>query len=248
MTDFTETNRQYFDQLATAYKDRFADAIKTVTEQTLSHRTWISDRWTDTEAGRGQGIRMLEYACGPGMISMALAPFLTNVVGVDVSENMVDEFNRNAAVMGLSDKVTGHKADLLAESVSTDFSGPTFSNFDLLTVSMALHHFEHPDRALQQLTKRLKSNGVCFIIDLVPEEGHHGHSHHHGHGEHEHPFGEAAKTVKTHGFSREDMQRLFEGVGLNVQFEYEIVSEPFVFHKDEQSFHKTVFMARAQLG
>lgn len=158
---------------------------------------------------------------------------------------MVDEFNRNAAAMGLSDKVTGHKADLLVDSVAEEFSGPTFSNFDVLAVSMALHHFEHPDRALQQLAKRLKPDGVCFIIDLVPQEGH---GHGHGHGKHEGEFGEASHTVKTHGFSREDMQRLFQGAGLNVKFEFEVLPEPLVFTKEDQTVDKTVFIARAQLG
>lgn len=165
---------------------------------------------------------------------------------------MVDEFNRNATAVGLSDKVTGHKADLV-DSVLPEFSGPTFANFDVLAVSMALHHFEHPDRALQQLAKRLKPDGVCFIIDLVPHEGHgHDHSHHdghgHDHGKHGHEFGEASHTVKTHGFSREDMQRLFEGVGLKVKFDYEILPESLVFTKEDQTVHKTAFIARAQLG
>lgn len=56
--------------MATAYKDRFANVMKTLSEQTLKHRLWLSDRWSDTEAGKDSEIRMLEYACGPGVISM----------------------------------------------------------------------------------------------------------------------------------------------------------------------------------
>lgn len=56
--------------MATAYKDRFANVMKTLSEETFKHRSWISDRWTDTEAGKGKEIRLLEYACGPGVISM----------------------------------------------------------------------------------------------------------------------------------------------------------------------------------
>lgn len=41
-----------------------------VAGQTLEHRQWISDRWTDTEAGQGRELRMLDYACGPGSISL----------------------------------------------------------------------------------------------------------------------------------------------------------------------------------
>lgn len=56
--------------MATEYKDRFADSIKTLSEQTLKHRLWLSDQWLDTEFGKDKDIKMLEYACGPGLISM----------------------------------------------------------------------------------------------------------------------------------------------------------------------------------
>lgn len=67
----TDTN--FFDfcsKMATEYKDRFADSIKTLSEQTLKHRLWLSDQWLDTESGKDKDIKMLEYACGPGLISM----------------------------------------------------------------------------------------------------------------------------------------------------------------------------------
>ncbi|KAJ5606467.1 hypothetical protein N7510_009248 [Penicillium lagena] len=247
MANFTETNRKYFDQMATSYQNRFANAIKTLTEQAQQHRLWLSDRWIDTDAGKGQEIKMLEYACGPGAVSMALAPFLTKVIGIDLSDNMIDEYNRNATAVGFSNKVTGYKADLLGESVAAQFSGPEFIDFDVLTVSMALHHFEHPDQALKRLASRVKKGGVCLIIDFVPHTPHaHGHGHGHGHGREGHDFGDASATVMTHGFSREDMQKLFEGAGLGARFEYEILSEPLVFTKEDKTISKTAFIARAQ--
>lgn len=56
--------------MATAYKDRFANVMKILSDETLKHRSWISHRWVDTEAGKDQEIKMLEYACGPGVVSM----------------------------------------------------------------------------------------------------------------------------------------------------------------------------------
>ena len=163
---------------------------------------------------------------------------------------MVDEFNSRVKEVGLGDKVTGYTADLLADSTPAEFSVEKFSNFDVLTVSMALHHFEYPDRALQRLVKRLKPDGVCYIVDLVPHtsDGAHGHHHGHEHASHGHDFGEAAHTVKTHGFSREDMQKLFEGAGLTVGFDYKVLPEPITFTMDEKTISKTVFISRAQLG
>ncbi|CAI7607573.1 unnamed protein product [Penicillium pancosmium] len=253
MTDFTEANRKYFDQMATNYKDRFASAMKTLSDQTLEHRLWLSDRWTDTEAGQDNEVKMLEYACGPGVISMTLAPYLSKVVGIDVSDNMIDEFNRNAQLIDIADKMVGYKADLLSDSVPAKFSGPDFTEFDMVTVSMALHHFEYPQMALQRLGSRLNKDGVCMIIDILSRSGHDhghgdGHGHGHGHGEekHGHNFGDAAHTVKTHGFSQEDMQKLFEGAGLGRGFKYEVIPEELVFNKGEKTHNVTVFIARAQ--
>ncbi|KAJ5367790.1 hypothetical protein N7541_001731 [Penicillium brevicompactum] len=241
MSEFTEANRKYFDKLAASYKGRFADASRMLASQTLQHRSWISDRWTDTESGSGKEIKMLEYACGPGVVSMSLAPFVTQIVGIDVSDNMVAEFNRNAASLGLADKVVGYKADLLSEDAPVQDVESACTNLDMVTVSMALHHFEHPDFALQRLAGRLNQGGVCYIIDLVAHSDAHGH----GHEEHEHNFAEAAHTIKTHGFSQVDMQRLFEDAGLT-GFEYKVLPEPLTFNTDERSFSKTVFIARAQ--
>jgi hypothetical protein len=55
--------------MATTYKEKFGESMRMLSEQTLANRLWISDQWTDTVA-QDQEIRMLEYACGPGHISM----------------------------------------------------------------------------------------------------------------------------------------------------------------------------------
>lgn len=180
---------------------------------------------------------------------------------------MVAEFNRNASTIGLTDKMIGYKADLLADAPPGEFSGPEYKDFDVVAVSMALHHFEHPDVALQRLASRLKKGGSFMIIDLIPSSGHdhehgegHGNSHgHHGHGHghdqphsHDHAkkqghdFGDAAHTVKTHGFSRDDMEKLFKDAGLGVGFEYELIPDQLIFKKGDKTHHKTVFIARAQ--
>lgn len=154
---------------------------------------------------------------------------------------MIAEFSRNASSLGLADKVVGYKADLLSEDTPVQDVESACTNLDMVTVSMALHHFEHPGFALKRLAERLNQGGVCYIIDLVAHSDAHGH----GHEEHKHDFAEAAHTIKTHGFSQADMKRLFEGAGLT-GFEYKVLPEPLTFSTDERSFSKTVFIARAQ--
>lgn len=167
---------------------------------------------------------------------------MTQIIGIDVSDNMIAEFNANASSLGLADKVVGYKADLLADDAPAQNIESACTNLDLVTVSMALHHFEHPNRALKRLANRLKKDGACYIIDLVAHSDAHGQ----GHEQHQREIAEAAHTIKTHGFSHEDMQRLFEGAGLTAGFQYEVLPEPLTFSTEERSFSKTVFIARAQ--
>lgn len=56
--------------MAVNYQGRFANIMETLSKETLKNRSWISERWTDSEVGKGRDISMLEYACGPGVISM----------------------------------------------------------------------------------------------------------------------------------------------------------------------------------
>lgn len=65
--------------MADSYKDGFAKAIEAVSNLTRDRRLWISDKWTDTEAGKGQEVKMLEYACGPGHVSIVF-PLLSNTL------------------------------------------------------------------------------------------------------------------------------------------------------------------------
>lgn len=162
---------------------------------------------------------------------------MTKVIGLDISDKMVEEYNNKAERTGYSDKMSAQTGDILAESASTELSGPEFFNFDVLLVSMALHHFDDPGRTLKCLGERLKKGGVCVIVDIVPEAD----------GSHQH-FGhdETADTVKTHGFTLEQMKGLFADAGMAVEFGYQVVQEPLIFNKNRKLIPKTIFVAKAQ--
>lgn len=165
---------------------------------------------------------------------------MTKVLGLDVSDNMVAEFNKNAEAAGLSDKMSARRGDLLADSASTELSGSEFFNFDAVVVSMALHHFDDAGKALKTLAKRLQSGGTCVIVDIVPD-----HSHDFRQQIREHVNSETAETVKSHGFTLEQMRDLFAGAGLT-NFGYHVIEEPAVFRKNGKEISKTLFLAKAQ--
>ncbi|KAL6239118.1 hypothetical protein BDW75DRAFT_199687 [Aspergillus navahoensis] len=240
-TDFAEKNRQVFNKQAAVYKSEFEKVVETLVNAVQDQRTWVSDTWVDTEAGRGKEIRVLEYACGPGHISLALAPFVSRIVGMDISENMVEEFNKHAREAGRSNTMVGVKADLVSESLPAEISGPEYFDFDLVVVSMALHHFEHPEKAMNRLGERLKKGGVMMIIDLIPEN-HHGHEH----DQALHQMGEVVETISKHGFSLDEMQTMYKNAGAGNGFKYQVFEKPLVFNKNGKNFEKTIFIARGQ--
>jgi SAM-dependent methyltransferase len=169
----------------------------------------------------------------------ALAPFVGHIIGMDISEEMIKQFNINAQETGFADKMHGYHGDLLAEPVPDNLSGPEFFDFDLVAVSMALHHFDKPDIALKRLGERLKKDGMFLIIDLVPEDEHSSNSL-------QKAFPQASATVRTHGFTSENMQKLFEEAGMGQKFDYQVIQEPVVFRKEGKEIRKTIFIARAQ--
>ncbi|RAH46109.1 class I SAM-dependent methyltransferase [Aspergillus brunneoviolaceus CBS 621.78] len=179
---------------------------------------------------------------------------------MDVSDGMISEFNKNAKEAGLADKMTGVKADLLAESVSEELSADEYTKFDLVVVSMALHHFENPELALARLSERLKKGGVLLVLEILAEESHHDHHGHHHHRHHHHhhhhdeqhdsahgrlDFGDAEHTIGSHGFTLERIQQLYEEAGVGLGFQREVLEHKMAF-KVHQKLPKALFLARGQ--
>lgn len=227
-------------------------------EEIRSHLDFIGIPIT----GNDQQLRLLDYACGPGNISRAFAPSITSSIGIDISESMVAKFNKlfGSTPEGLC---TGHAiiGDLCADPPSTSLDAPQLFDFDIAAVGVGFHHFHDPGQALQRLAERVKSGtGVVLILDWLPNKaGHHMH-HDHGHGE-AHDKSQTPKsadeqggarpktltTVKTNGFSEEDMRMHFDAAGCT-NFGFRVMEEPFVLYmgegEQERRVEKTLFLAR----
>jgi hypothetical protein len=107
-----------------------------------------------------------------------LAPFVSSVVGLDISDGMIEEFNKTVHEAGRSETITGIKANLLADSAPAEVSGPEY--------------------------------------------------------------------ISKHGFSAEEMQKMYEDAGAGDGFKYQVIEERLEFTKDGNKFHKTIFVARGQ--
>ena len=111
-------------------------------------------------AGRGA---LLDVACGPGVVTAALAPEASSVVAFDATEQMLEKARARCAKAGLRnvDFRQGNAENL-------PFSD---GQFDGVVTRLALHHFANPQRALDEMFRVLRPGGAAVIVDLVSSEG-----------------------------------------------------------------------------
>ena len=95
----------------------------------------------------------------------ALAPYFSTIRGMDISEGMAKQYNLKAKEAGYSAaKMHAVAGDLVSDPASVD---STLTNFDLIVMSMALHHVEDPRLMIQRLSERLAHGGALLIVDWV---------------------------------------------------------------------------------
>ncbi len=110
----------------------------------------------------GPDLELLDFACGPGKlllrffalhplivhlilgnVSKHLASHCKSILGLDISQALVDDFNANAATLGLSDKMTAKCVDITEHPEALEDK-----TFDLIFVSRpfacAAHLIELP--------------------------------------------------------------------------------------------------------
>ncbi|KAJ1568973.1 hypothetical protein HK405_011621 [Cladochytrium tenue] len=105
---------------------------------------------------------ILEIAAGPGYVAIGFAPHVKEVVGVDVTEKMLEIANRNKDARGIIN-VSFMRVDIESES-GLPFSPNTF---DAAVCRLAFHHFKDPTRVLARMAAAVKPNGLVAIEDMV---------------------------------------------------------------------------------
>ncbi|KAI9433919.1 S-adenosyl-L-methionine-dependent methyltransferase, partial [Lactarius indigo] len=105
---------------------------------------------------------VLDYACGSGQVSRALAPHVARLVGVDISPRMVELYNARADAQGLEP----HEMRAVGALAELDVQ----DRFDLVVCSMAYHHFATIDDVSYELVKYLKPGGTLAVADIAHVE------------------------------------------------------------------------------
>lgn len=167
-------------------------------------------------------------------MNQALGPFINESVGVDVSEGMVDRFNKlSSAGLASGAKAQAHVGNLLSSTPPSEFASPQYQDFDIAAIGLGFHHFSDHVAALQTLAGRLKSGGVLLIIDFQDDGT-------------DLP-GTTKEVVRLSGFSEGLMKSMFEDAGLRFKT-YQLMDGPIrlgTMNSDHGEIVKTIFAASA---
>jgi ubiquinone/menaquinone biosynthesis C-methylase UbiE len=106
-----------------------------------------------------QSGRVLEVGPGPGYVSIETARLLpeVEVVGLDISETMVEIATQNAAEYGVLEQVAFRQGD----ASNMPFED---SSFDFVISCGSLHHWKEPTRIFREIHRVLRP-GCCALVD-----------------------------------------------------------------------------------
>lgn len=141
-----------------------------------------------------EGMQVMDFGAGTGLITAQVAAGAGKVTAVDVSQAMLEKL---AAKPGLQGKVEIRCRNILEQ--------PLAERFDLIVSAMALHHVEDTDRLIRCFAEHLEPGGRVALADLDKEDGSF------------HP--EGTEGVFHSGFDRDELRARLEGQGfIDVRF------------------------------
>src|SRR5690606_31844415 len=106
--------------------------------------------------------RILDVACGPGIVVEALAPGAAEVVGCDITPEMLEKARSRAEAAGLSNV---RFVPAWAERLPFPDGA-----FDAVVSRSAVHHFPDPSAAIREMARVVRSGGRVITVDVMAAE------------------------------------------------------------------------------
>jgi ubiquinone/menaquinone biosynthesis C-methylase UbiE len=110
-------------------------------------------------AGRG---RVLDVACGPGIVTSELASVAREVVAFDLTPEMLAKAEERCRKAGRANVVFR-----VGSATSLPFAD---QSFDAVVTRLSLHHLPEPSKALAEMLRVLKPEGTLTVADVVCAE------------------------------------------------------------------------------
>jgi SAM-dependent methyltransferase len=105
---------------------------------------------------------VLDVGCAAGHTAFAFAPHVREVIGVDLSPEMLAEAGRQAAARDLAN---------VRFEVSSALALPyPDGQFDIVTCRLVAHHLPALPPALREMARVLKPGGQLIVVDIISPE------------------------------------------------------------------------------
>lgn len=102
----------------------------------------------------------LDIACGPGIVTCALAPAVRSIRGQDVVPAMIQKAQARQAEQGLAN-VAWDLCDAGALPYADD-------SFDLVVTRFSFHHLQEPLATLLEMRRVCRPGGTIVVADVAP--------------------------------------------------------------------------------
>ncbi|CAI5759688.1 unnamed protein product [Candida verbasci] len=122
------------------------------------------------------GAKILDFACGPGMVTELLAPYLksstkkSELIGMDINPIFLKSFEERAEKVNDENlTMKSYEYDILDDSIQDDLK--KFENyFDVIVCTISYHHIYNYEEVTKKLVTFLKKSGWLFIVDFYNED------------------------------------------------------------------------------
>jgi ubiquinone/menaquinone biosynthesis C-methylase UbiE len=142
-------------------RDEFTRQAETFSASAALTDSALTDRFVMAlgEAGRGS---VLDVACGPGILSAAIAKAARDVVAFDLTPLMLTKAKQRCAAAGLGN--VSFREGNAGELPFADAS------FDAVVTRLSVHHFDRPQRVMSEIFRVVRPGGSFVIADVLSSE------------------------------------------------------------------------------
>ena len=105
-------------------------------------------------------MQVMDFGAGTGLITAQVAPHVSSITAVDISESMLNELTQK---INLKDKVKAVCQDITKQ--------PLDKKFDVIMSAMAMHHVKDTNGLIKTFAEHLNSGAHVALADLDKEDG-----------------------------------------------------------------------------
>ncbi|PIG81505.1 hypothetical protein AARAC_010564 [Aspergillus arachidicola] len=175
------------------------DLQKQISDFLASNVDWIGIQSPSNNTERQT--KLMDYACGNGIVSMSLYHLFSKCIEIDLSDGMLDKYRATAATLGLPESrmmaVQGNLLAPMVQPTNSPLDDEELDGFDLVAISLGV-----------ETTSRWR---FFLIIDWATRDS--LAMNEHASPDAVHPKHAAAHTISHDSFTQEQIVNLYEQAG-----------------------------------